>query len=89
MTTKEVAKRTGVSLRQLQWWDECGYIQPAFNGHARDYSAAQVEIIHRAAILRGSGIGNNAVHVALRIKTNPIELRDLVRQVQKLGLRLR
>jgi DNA-binding transcriptional MerR regulator len=89
MTTKEVAKRTGATLRQLQWWDERGYVSPKIVGHSREYTDAQVAIIKRAAILRQAGIGNNALHVAKRIKTDPIELRDLIRQVQKLGLRLR
>ena len=29
---------TGISLRQLQWWDECGIVVPAREGHKRIYS---------------------------------------------------
>ena len=33
----EVSRLTGVSLRQLQWWDEQGVVSPVQRGHRRLY----------------------------------------------------
>ncbi|HZD30844.1 MAG TPA: MerR family transcriptional regulator [Candidatus Angelobacter sp.] len=37
-TSRDVVQLTGISLRQLQWWDECGIVVPAREGHKRIYS---------------------------------------------------
>lgn len=37
-STNDVARLTGASLRQLQWWDEIGLTRVAKNGHAREYT---------------------------------------------------
>ena len=37
-SSAEVATRTGISLRQLQWWDERGIVVPLRQGHRRIYS---------------------------------------------------
>ena len=37
-TSAEVAALTGISLRQLQWWDERGIVVPERSGHKRLYS---------------------------------------------------
>lgn len=37
-TSNDVIKRTGISPRQLQWWDEQGIVVPAREGHRRIYS---------------------------------------------------
>ena len=47
-TSVEVAHLTGISLRQLQWWDERHIVVPARDGHRRVYSLddlAEVAII--------------------------------------------
>lgn len=47
-TSLEVAGLTGISLRQLQWWDEQGIVTPARDGHKRTYSLddlAEVAVI--------------------------------------------
>jgi DNA-binding transcriptional MerR regulator len=37
-TSRDVVQLTGISLRQLQWWDERGIVVPAREGHRRLYS---------------------------------------------------
>ncbi len=48
-TSKEVVALTGISPRQLQWWDEQGIVVPAREGHKRIYS---VDDLAEVAILR-------------------------------------
>ena len=47
-TSFEVAQLTGISLRQLQWWDEQKIVAPSRRGHRRLYSLddlAEIAII--------------------------------------------
>src|ERR671925_556878 len=37
-TSAEVVKLTGITARQLQWWDEQGIVVPSREGHRRLYS---------------------------------------------------
>ncbi len=37
-TSREVIALTGITARQLQWWDERGVVKPAREGHRRLYS---------------------------------------------------
>jgi DNA-binding transcriptional MerR regulator len=48
-TTREVVALTGISPRQLQWWDEQGIVVPARAGHQRVYS---VDDLAEVAVLR-------------------------------------
>ncbi len=41
-TTSEVIELTGISGRQLQWWDERGLVMPNRQGHRRIYSWDQL-----------------------------------------------
>jgi DNA-binding transcriptional MerR regulator len=42
-STSQVARLTGATLRQLQWWDEKGIVSPALDErHARQYSYGQL-----------------------------------------------
>lgn len=48
-TSRQVVALTGISARQLQWWDERGIVVPAREGHRRVYSLeslAEVAVIH-------------------------------------------
>jgi len=38
----DVARLSGVSLRQLQWWDEQKVVSPRHDGHKRIYDMAEV-----------------------------------------------
>src|SRR5437667_8436512 len=47
-TSREVIDLTGITPRQLQWWDERGIVVPAREGHRRLYSIedlAEVAVI--------------------------------------------
>lgn len=47
-TSNEVIELTGISARQLQWWDERGLVVPRKEGHRRIYSAddlAEIAVI--------------------------------------------
>lgn len=52
----EVARLTGVSIRQLQWWDEQGLICPLNNGHRRNYSESELARVRLAKKLRDRGL---------------------------------
>jgi DNA-binding transcriptional MerR regulator len=41
-TTNDVMALTGLSSRQLQWWDERGLVRPKRQGHRRVYSWEQL-----------------------------------------------
>lgn len=56
-STAEVAAMTGASLRQLQWWDCEGGIQPAREGQRRLYSDEQVTLVRKVVQLRAAGVG--------------------------------
>ena len=47
-TSSQVVEFTGITLRQLQWWDERGMVVPRRQGHCRLYSMedlAEVAVI--------------------------------------------
>lgn len=72
--TREVAELTGLSLRQLQVWDERGLLVPARVhlplGHWREYSAQQVRTAQLAAIIRSEHIRpRKALRLAEKILT--------------------
>ena len=50
-TSTDVARICGVSLRQLQWWDERNVVSPRQDGHKRVY-LAQEEIGGRQVALK-------------------------------------
>ena len=52
----EVALVTGVSLRQLQWWDEQGIVTPMQKGHRRLYRMREVIDVALITELRRKGI---------------------------------
>ena len=56
-STETVANRTGVSLRQLQWWDERKIIVPGHDGHARTYTPQQLLEVRIVADCRVRGLG--------------------------------
>lgn len=49
MTTKELARSVGVTLRQVQWWCEHGVLRPAYIGRERSFDEEQVR---RAALVK-------------------------------------
>lgn len=72
--SKEIAFTLGVSLRQLQCWDEKGIIPAAFQGHQRRYSLLDCALIATCKQLRDRGIPLKRISNALR-KVRP-ELQE-------------
>lgn len=60
MSARQFARRTGLSLRQIQYWDERGYFQPLakLRSHrwGRRYSETQVREAKILFMLRAKGI---------------------------------
>ncbi len=54
-TSSQVSERTGLTPRQLQWWDEQGIVVPARQGHRRIYSAKDVAELAILCDLRRRG----------------------------------
>ena len=52
----DVARLAGVSLRQLQWWDERKVISPRKDDRRRIYVPEQVLELLRVAALRRKGL---------------------------------
>jgi DNA-binding transcriptional MerR regulator len=75
-TSAQVVRLTGITPRQLQWWDERGIVVPRREGRRRLYSADDITEI--------------AVICALRRKGFPLQkVRSIMKFLQKeLGRRL-
>jgi len=54
-TSSQVSERTGLTPRQLQWWDEQGIVVPARQGHRRLYSATDLAELAILCDLRRRG----------------------------------
>ena len=61
-----VSRITGVSLRQLQWWDEQGVVSPVQRGHKRMYQIHEVVEIAMITELRRKGISLQKIRRVLR-----------------------
>jgi DNA-binding transcriptional MerR regulator len=62
----QVARICGVSLRQLQWWDERKVVSPRQDGHRRIYAAEEVVEISVIAELRRKGFSLQRIRRVLR-----------------------
>ena len=65
-SSSEVADLAGVSLRQLQWWDERKVVSPRHEGHRRVYAPAEVVEITVIAELRRKGFSLRKIRRVLR-----------------------
>jgi DNA-binding transcriptional MerR regulator len=65
-TSTDVAKIAGVSLRQLQWWDERKVVSPRHEGHKRVYLPQEVIEITVIAELRRKGFSLQKIRRVLR-----------------------
>jgi DNA-binding transcriptional MerR regulator len=65
-TSSEVARLSGVSLRQLQWWDECKVVSPLQEGHRRIYRQQEVVEVSVIAELRRKGFSLQKIRRVLR-----------------------
>lgn len=77
--SNEVVRMFGVSLRQLQWWDEHGVIKPRHEGHTRlwtEVDAVEVGVMvqlrkKRISLQRGRKLLRRAGADILRLFTDP------------------
>src|SRR5215831_8935222 len=64
--SSEVARISGVSLRQLQWWDEQHVVSPRHDGHKRVYLPNEVIEVAVIAELRRKGFSLQKIRRVLR-----------------------
>src|SRR5690242_12132402 len=64
--SSEVSRICGVSLRQLQWWDERNVVSPRQDGHRRVYLPQEVVEISVIAELRRKGFSLQKIRRVLR-----------------------
>jgi DNA-binding transcriptional MerR regulator len=65
-TSREVTTLTGITARQLQWWDERGVVRPEREGHRRLYSMEQLTEIAVICQLRRKGFSLQGVRKVVR-----------------------
>ncbi len=63
----EVVELTGITARQLQWWDEHGIVVPARAGHCRLYSEADLAEVAVICQLRKKGFSLQRVRKIMRL----------------------
>ena len=63
----DVSRMAGVSLRQLQWWDERKLVSPPIEDHRRVYTTGQVLEILAVAALRYKGLSLKKIRKVLRL----------------------
>ena len=79
-TSQEVIAMTGITPRQLQWWDERGVVQPKRAGHRRIYSLEQLTEVAVICQLRRKGFSLQSVRRVMRFLEKELGkgLADLV-----------
>jgi DNA-binding transcriptional MerR regulator len=65
-TSLDVARICGVSLRQLQWWDERSVVSPRQDGHKRVYAPEEVLEVSVIAELRRKGFSLQKIRRVMR-----------------------
>jgi DNA-binding transcriptional MerR regulator len=62
----EVIALTGITARQLQWWDERGVVKPQRQGHRRLYSMQNLTEVAVICQLRRKGVSLQGVRKVMR-----------------------
>jgi DNA-binding transcriptional MerR regulator len=65
-TSSDVIALTGISARQLQWWDERGIVAPARQGHRRIYSWDELVTVAVICQLRRRGFSLQRMRKVIR-----------------------
>jgi DNA-binding transcriptional MerR regulator len=65
-TSKEAVALTGITPRQLQWWDERGVVVPLRAGHSRLYTLDDITELAVIAELRRKGFSLQRVRKVMR-----------------------
>jgi DNA-binding transcriptional MerR regulator len=66
-TSAEVLRLTGITPRQLQWWDERGVVVPEREGRRRLYTEEQVAEVAVICELRRKGFSLQRVRKLMRV----------------------
>jgi len=65
-TSNDVIALTGISARQLQWWDERGIVAPARRGHRRIYNWDELVTVAVIKQLRRRGFSLQRMRKVIR-----------------------
>ena len=65
-TSQQVMALTGITPRQLQWWDERGVVKPERDGHRRLYSMNHLTEVAVICELRRKGFSLQGVRKVMR-----------------------
>ena len=65
-TSNEVIALTGITPRQLQWWDERGIVVPEREGHRRIYDWDQVVTVSVISQMRRRGLSLQRMRKVIR-----------------------
>jgi DNA-binding transcriptional MerR regulator len=65
-SSQEIVALTGVTARQLQWWDERGVVKPQREGHRRLYSLENLTEMAVICELRRKGFSLQGVRKVMR-----------------------
>lgn len=65
-TSRDVVVLTGITPRQLQWWDERGIVVPSREGHRRLYSMGDLTEVAVICELRRRGFSLQRVRKVMR-----------------------
>ena len=79
-TSSQVSERTGLTPRQLQWWDEQGIVVPARLGHRRLYSPKDLAELAVLCDLRQRGFSLQRIRKLILLLRREFgqDLADLV-----------
>jgi DNA-binding transcriptional MerR regulator len=65
-TSQDVVRLTGITARQLQWWDERGLVVPVRHGHRRVYSFEDLTEVAVICELRRKGFSLQRMRKVVR-----------------------
>ena len=65
-TSRDVVRLTGITARQLQWWDERGLVVPSRDGHRRVYSFEDLTEVAVICELRRKGFSLQRMRMVVR-----------------------
>ncbi len=87
-TSQEVMALTGITARQLQWWDERGVVKPERAGHRRVYSMQNVLEMAVISQLRRKGFSLQGVRKVMRFLQREFgkELSDITSRTSDVHL---
>lgn len=65
-TSRDIIRLTGITARQLQWWDERGLVVPAREGHRRVYTFEDLTEVAVICELRRKGFSLQRMRQVVR-----------------------